>query len=133
MNQLNSLLKSSPFCNWLGMCAITEKTDSPIFSMPFAEHHIGNVMIRAIHGGIQASFMEYAAAAQFAHVTNAIELPRPLNTEIIYLRPTSDKDCTAIVKTLRHGKRLATLEVTSWQDDPDKPVASGRFNFLVQA
>lgn len=101
--------------------------------MPFAEHHIGNVMIRAIHGGIQASFLEYAAAAQFAHVTDANQLPRPLSTEIIYLRPTSDKDCSATVKTLRHGKRLATLEVTSWQGDQDKPVASGRFNFLVKS
>ena len=115
IQKIQSLLKQSPFCEWLGV-TVTGDNDQPIIFMPFAEHHIGNVMIRAIHGGIQASFMETAASAIFALESGAKELPRILNSDISYLRGTKDYDCSASVKFLRHGKRLATLEVTSWQD-----------------
>jgi len=99
--------------------------------MPFAEHHIGNEMIRAIHGGVMASFLECSASAVFSQMMASSGLPRVLNSDVAFLRSTSDRDTYADFKLLRHGRRLATLEVNAWQDDVNRPVATGRFNFLV--
>ena len=45
-------------CNWLQ----TERTDeSGVFRLSFAEHHLGNIWIRSIHGGVSASMIEVCA------------------------------------------------------------------------
>ena len=130
--EVNCVLNTSSFSSWLGVSAIHEG-DQLLLLMRFAEHHIGNEMIRAIHGGVMASFLECTASAVFSQMIGSSVLLRALNSDVAFLRSTSDRDTYADVKVLRHGRRLATLEVNAWQDDVNRPVASGRFNFQVGA
>lgn len=128
---INCILGTSPFNEWLGIRAILERNQL-CFYMPFAEHHIGNPMIRAIHGGVMASFLEYTASAVLSQSIDSSTLLRALNSDVVFLRSTSDRDSYADAKLLRHGRRLAILEVKAWQDDENRPVALGRFNFLIE-
>lgn len=130
MQEVDRLLKACNFSNWLGV-AVDFSNDNPCIAMPFSEQHIGNGMIRAIHGGILASFMEVAAASIIGQKTGQLELPLALNSDVVFLRSTKDCDCFANVTVLRLGKKLATLEVNSWQTDSKRVLATGRFTFLV--
>ena len=129
-DEINCALNTSPFSSWLGVSAILEE-DQLCLHLPFAEHLIGNEMIRAIHGGVMASFLECTASAVFSQMIGSTALLRALNSDVVFLRSTSDRGTYANAKILRHGRRLATLEVNAWQDDVNRPVANGRFNFLV--
>jgi len=48
-----------------------------------------------------------------------------------YLRTAGPKDCAARGEVVKLGKRIAHVRVVGWQDDPQRPFASGYGSFLV--
>ena len=52
--------------DWLGFDTIIEN-DQRIYALAFGEEHIGNPLIRALHGGVLGTFMEYAALRELSH------------------------------------------------------------------
>jgi uncharacterized protein (TIGR00369 family) len=113
---------TSPMARWLGI----EATERPeIFRMRFAEHHIGNPFIRALHGGVVGSMIEASAElglGRLAEVEGRVEL---VSSAIDYVRVTKDADLFARVEIVRIGRRVAFVEVRCWQDAQDLPVARG--------
>lgn len=127
---LQQVLSRSPFSAFLG-CSAREYNQEPVFQLAFAEHHIGNPLIRAIHGGIIASFCECAATAILALEFGEAELRKAVTQEVTYVRSATAGDCFALARIERTGRRLATVSVKAWQDDVERPVALSRINCLV--
>lgn len=111
----------SPMALWL---QIQPSTGEGLYTTRFAEHHIGNPVIRSLHGGFVGSLIEVAAELELArHVQDHnIEL---VSSSIDYLRVTRDCDLHARVKIVRIARRLAFVDVWCWQDAEDTPVTRG--------
>ena len=99
---------AAPVSSWLGFSAASDN-DELVFQLSFAEHHIGNALIRALHGGAIAAFLEF----------------------IDYLTSARAQDMKARVRFLRIGRRLAFVEATGWQKSEATPVAVARFRFRL--
>lgn len=110
-------LPSSPMGEWLGL-----ERAGGVCRMRFAEHHIGNPWIRALHGGAVASLIEAAAELALADRSMAVELQ---SSSIDYIRVTRAADLFARADIVREGRRLAFVDVWCWQDAEDTPVARG--------
>ena len=112
----------SPITKWLGF----EATDRDnVFRLRFAEHHIGNPFIRALHGGVVASMIELSAEFAVGRAAEAAGLIELVSSAVDYIRVTKDADLLARVDTVRVGRRLAFVDVWCWQDAEDVPIARG--------
>ena len=101
---------------WLDVSA-----DGDLFRLTFHERHIGNPLIRALHGGVISAFLETCATLT---VTAGTELSvRTISTHINFLRGAVDRDMLARVQVARRGRRIAFVEATGWQTDEAEPVA----------
>lgn len=127
---IRAFADASPVAKWLGFSAEIAANDT-LFTLEFAEHHIGNAMIRALHGGAISTFLEFAANAKlYAHLGTDTNIST-VNADIEYLTSASAKNMTARVRFIRVGRRLAFVEATGWQVDENSPVAVGRFRFKL--
>ncbi len=111
----------TPMGRWL---QIQPGIDDSKYTARFGEHHIGNPVIRALHGGFVGSLIEVAAELELAqHVEDKnVEL---VSSSIEYLRVTRDRDLHAKVEIVRIARRLAFVDVWCWQDEAEIPVARG--------
>lgn len=92
------------------------------YKLGFAERHIGNEFIRALHGGVVSSFLQTCATAE---IYGRAREPRELKTVSVhcdFLRPARDMDMQGEARILHRGRRIAFLEVTGWHQDPAKSV-----------
>lgn len=124
-----ALIQQVPYAQFLG---IDYNQKQQRFVLPFQTHNVGNPWLPAIHGGVIAGFMENSALLQCVvdHPQNTI--PKPINIQIDYLRSAAAKDCYAEVEMVRLGRRVATLQVRSWQLHSHKPVATARVHMLLE-
>lgn len=100
--------------------------------MPFQEKLIGNVSIRALHGGAIGAFLELTAQAQVFLVTeHLVRPPRPINLTIDYLRQGHAKDLYARAYINKMGRRMCSVRAEAWQDERDKPVTTLMAHFMV--
>ena len=84
-DEIDAILKRLPFAQTLGMrCEVLGDEMTAI--LPFQEKLIGNVAIRALHGGAIASFLELTAMLQVFLVSDMPRPPKPINLTIDYLR-----------------------------------------------
>ena len=119
-----------PFFKFLGLEIINNDGQTTLCTMPANERHIGNPYFKNIHGGIIASFLE--ASASIAVFDKPEEgAPKPINLTISYLRPAKMKSLNCRATIVRSGRRIAVVEAVAWQDDEEKPVAKGQFQFLL--
>ena len=56
---------------------------------------------------------------------------KPINVTVDYMRGGRDKPTFARGVVTRLGGRVANVEATAWQDDPAKPIAAARMNYLI--
>lgn len=47
------------------------------------------------------------------------------------MRGGRDKPTRARGTVTRLGNRIANVEAFAWQDEPDRPIASARMNYLI--
>ncbi len=116
---------STPAEQWL---AISATDDPELFRLDFQEHHIGNPIIRSVHGGVVGALIESAAEKALQHVLN--EKGRQCDVEVTtasidYLRVTKDAPLFARADIIRIARRIAFLDVKVWQDSEDLPVSRG--------
>ncbi len=128
---LAEFLAISPFARFLTI-EPQFAADCLVLKLCFAEHHIGNPMIRALHGGIVASLCELSASSMLAFQTGATSMPKTLSHNVSYLRSTIAADCYAQASIERIGRRTATLSARAWQEDVKNTVAISRATFLTQ-
>ncbi|WP_109261397.1 PaaI family thioesterase [Hyphobacterium indicum] len=115
--------------NWLGFDASTENVRR-IYSLTFSEEHIGNPLIRALHGGVLATFMEYAALSELEQLSVRPIVYKAINVSVDYLRSAKARDLKASVEMVKKGRNLTVVDVTTWQSDQDKPIARATCSFV---
>lgn len=127
---MSDLLDTLPYARFLGL--LTRREDDLLtVTMPFADKLIGNPVLPALHGGSTAAMLELTAVAQVAILYPRLELPRPINVTVTYLRSGRPQDVHARARISKAGRRVAHVQAEAWQDDPDQPIASLSAHFLV--
>lgn len=121
---------ASPMGQWLGFRGEADG-DSAVYKLAFCEEHIGNPMIRALHGGVIAAFLEFAMQADLAARLEADVSISTATMAIDYLSSSRAEDMRARVSVLRLGRRIAFLEAAGWQADEARPVAIGRASLRI--
>lgn len=130
LDLIEQYASAAPISKWLGFSAAVENSDV-IFNLAFGERHIGNQLIRALHGGGVAAFLEFAAQAALFAELNGEKTVTTVNTDIDYMSSASARDMKARVRFSRIGRRLAFVEAVGWQKEEAAPVASARFRLRI--
>lgn len=127
---MSDLLDTLPYARFLGL--LTRRDEERLtVTMPFAEKLIGNPVLPALHGGSTAAMLELTAVAQVAVLYPRLELPRPINVTVTYLRSGRPQDVHARARISKAGRRVAHVQAEAWQDDEDQPIATLSAHFLV--
>lgn len=110
---------------WLAV----SRTDDPyVCRIDFQEHHIGNPIIRSVHGGVVGALIEYTAETALAHELvqkgHSAEID-VITSSIEYLRVTKDAQLFGRAEIIRIARRVAFIEVKVWQDSEELPVTRG--------
>lgn len=149
-----ALVDVSPYARWLGITAHRVGGELRC-KLPFAERHVGNPAVPAIHGGVIGALLEAAAACEVlrggegerearaggdAGVVGEgaregeamiLAVPRVVTITVDYLRSAGPVDTWARGVVLRRGRRVVNVRAEAWQDDPSRPVAMAVAHFLV--
>ena len=95
------------------------------YQTEFATHHLGNVFIRSLHGGVTGAMIEMSAeAVTRAEIGAEAELVIA-SSSIDYLRITKDQDLHTRAQIQRISRRMSVVDVTCWQDEEEIVVARG--------
>lgn len=127
----NMTLQQIPYAQFLGISITTQGGDF-ITQMAFDEKLIGNPALPALHGGVIGAFIEMTALIQLVIETQPLRLPKPIDITIDYLRTGRPLDVFGRATITRHGRRVANVQAVAWQNDPDKPIATGHGHFLLK-
>ena len=145
---LAKLVEQVPYIGWLGI-GFERKGDELTATLHFAEKVIGNPMLPAIHGGVTAAFLEATAMIELAWsiLWDEIEsgridaaaltpetmprLPKTIDLTVDYLRPGLPRDAYARARVVRSGRRYASVQVETWQDNRDRLFAAATGHFLM--
>ena len=125
MLKVAKTLAARPIGEWLNYSASVDN-DRLLHRLGFDERHIGNPAIRALHGGVVATFFEFAAQVELAAARKMAGLSRIVTNAVDYMAPTKAADMFASVTIDRVTRRVAFVELVGWQDDAAKPVAVAR-------
>jgi uncharacterized protein (TIGR00369 family) len=127
---IDEVLAGVPYAQFIGM-AVRHDDDGAVTVMRFRDGLVGNRRLPAIHGGVVGAFLEMAAIIELIDEMGGERFPKPINFNVNYLRSAGPKDCVAKGEVVKLGKRIAHVRVVGWQDDPQRPFASGYGSFLV--
>ena len=145
---LRSLVEQVPYLGFLGV-QFDRRGDDLTAVLPFNEILIGNPRLPALHGGATAAFLEITATIGLSWATlwddiesGALQgledgsgvppgLPKTIDLTVEYLRSGFPRDSYARAQVTRSGRRYATVHVTAWQDERDRPFAQATGNFLM--
>jgi uncharacterized protein (TIGR00369 family) len=130
-DRLNAMLERIPYARFLGVRAELAG-DEMTLVMPFAERLIGNVNLRALHGGVVGAFMEMAAVAQLSVSVGLARQARPIDVTVEYLRSGRPTTSFARAEIKRVGRRVANVHVEAWQEARGKPIASLHGHFQLK-
>ena len=106
-------------------------SEKVIFVLPENEMNIGNSLIKALHGGAIAGFMETAGVAYLMVASDTFKFPKIINISIDYLRSGSLKDLFADCVITRQGNRVANVSVRCWHTATNCLIATSRMHFLL--
>ncbi len=130
-DKLEAFLASTPFAQTLGMrCEIMGDEMTTI--LPFQEKFIGNIAIRALHGGAIGAFLELTAMAQVFLISDLEHPPKPIDLTVDFLRSGKPEDLYARCIIHKMGRRMANVRAEAWQASRDRPVAALHAHFLVE-
>ncbi|MES2058346.1 MAG: PaaI family thioesterase [Pseudomonadota bacterium] len=121
-----------PYADLLGLTIDPDSQDGvPVLIMPFRDDVLGRPGF--LHGGAISGLMEMAAIAalQQALAADGGGRIKPINVTVDFMRGGRDKPTRAQGVVTRLGNRVANVEATAWQDDPAKPIAAARMNYMV--
>lgn len=125
------IMELPPYAVLLGLIVEPNLEGSPTLMMPFANDVLGRPGF--LHGGAISGLMEMAAivALQVALRGDGGGEIKPINVTVDFMRGGRDKPTRSRGSITRLGTRVANVEATAWQDDPDKPIAVARMNYLI--
>jgi len=122
-------VKLPPYAELLGLTVDPE--DATKLMMPFGETVLGRPGF--LHGGAISGLMEVAAIVALRHALadEGGGRIKPINVTVDFMRGGRDKPTFGKGVVTRLGTRVANVEATAWQDDPAKPIAAARMNYLI--
>ena len=122
-------MKLPPYAELLGLTVDPE--DEAMLIMPFGDAVLGRPGF--LHGGAISGLMEMAAivALYDALAGEGGGEVKPVNVTVDFMRGGRDKPTRSRGIVTRLGTRVANVEATAWQDDPAKPIAAARMNYLI--
>ncbi|MEO1043250.1 MAG: PaaI family thioesterase [Pseudomonadota bacterium] len=121
--RIKDLTDESPISSWFGLETSLEDNEHR-YKLTFDEPHIGNPMIRALHGGVVSAFLQHAATLEVLSRIGPQVKARSISVHTSYLRGARDQDFVAAVSIERIGRRIAFVEARGWQGSPDETVGS---------
>ncbi len=118
-----------PYADLLGL-TVEPGDDAPTYVMAFGPHVIGRPGF--LHGGAIGGLLEMAAIGALKQALGEEEARiKPINLTVDYMRGGRDKPTHARGSVTRLGNRVANVEAIAWQDEPERPIAAARINFLI--
>ena len=120
-----------PYAHLLGLTAERDADGMPVLVMPFGNQVLGRPGF--LHGGAISGLMEMAAivALYDALAEDGGGEIKPVNVTVDFMRGGRDKPTRSRGIVTRLGTRVANVEAIAWQDDPAKPIAAARMNYLI--
>jgi len=124
-----------PYAAMLDLSVEEGGDGAPILVMPFADAVIGRPGF--LHGGAISGLMEVAAIVALHRALEAEGAKghgariKPINVTVDFMRGGRDKPTRAKSIVTRLGTRVANVETIAWQDDPARPIAAARMNYLI--
>ncbi|RZF65642.1 PaaI family thioesterase [Sphingomonas populi] len=118
-----------PYARFLGVAAV--EGDPTLLTLPFADIVLGRPGF--LHGGAIGGFLEVAALVALRHALGIESDARvkPINLTVDFMRGGRDKPTFGRGIVTRLGTRVANVNATAWQDDPARPIAAARMNYLI--
>jgi uncharacterized protein (TIGR00369 family) len=125
------MIQMPPYADLLGLVVENRDDGAPVLMMPFANAVLGRPGF--LHGGAISGLMEMAAIAALdeALAEEGGGAIKPINVTVDFMRGGRDKETRARGVVTRLGTRVANVEATAWLDDPAKPIAAARMNYLI--
>jgi uncharacterized protein (TIGR00369 family) len=123
-----------PYAEFLGLIEEPGET-APLYRMPFTIGVTGRPGF--LHGGALGGLLEMAAIGALKQALgsgvdeNSGARIKPINVTMDYMRGGRDKPTFARATVTRLGNRIANVEALAWQDEPDRPIAAARMNYLI--
>lgn len=128
-----ALVAGIPYATYLGLVVEPRDAAARDYRMPFRDALIGNARKPALHGGTVAGFLELSMQLEVLISQDQQRLPYPVDFSIDYWRSAGPVDCVSRCRLIRSGRRIAQVQAECWQDDPQRPVAFARADFLLRA
>jgi uncharacterized protein (TIGR00369 family) len=128
---LGPLVAAIPYAQYMGF-SVRVENGVLVTSMAYSPHLIGNPALPALHGGTLGALMESAAAFTVLWASETVLLPKTITLTIDYLKPARPVDTHARGVITRNTRRVASVRVEAYQDDPANPVAGAHVHFLVK-
>ena len=122
-----------PYVRFLGISIVPEGGGRFHTCLPFGDRVTGNPVLPAVHGGVIGAFLETTAIFQVMLETEGDLLPKPITLTVAYLRSAGPRETFARATITKQGRRVVSVRVEAWQDDPGKTVATAQGQFLLAA
>jgi uncharacterized protein (TIGR00369 family) len=127
---MQALVDHLPYARFLGI-RIDRKGNEITTVLPFADHLVGNVRLRALHGGVIGAFLEITSIVQLLFDTSCERLPKTIDISVDYLRSARPVETYGRAIVTRHGRRVANVRTEIWQEERSAPVAASHGHFLL--
>ncbi len=127
---MQALVDHLPYARFLGI-GVDRKGNEITTILPFSDHLVGNVRLRALHGGVIGAFLEITSIVQLLFDTSCERLPKTIDISIDYLRSGRPADTYGRAIVTRHGRRVANVRAEMWQEARSAPVAASHGHFLL--
>ena len=124
------LVAAVPHASYLGL-GVEIEPGRLITRLPFRPNLVGNPRLPALHGGVVGALLELAATFELLWAMESVAIPRCVSLSVDYLRSAGPRESRAAGRVTRLGRRVANVQVTAWQDDPDRPIAHAHAHFLI--
>lgn len=125
-----ALLERIPYARHLGL-EVQRGDAGVLVHLPCREALIGNFMLPALHGGVLGALIELIARVAAQNQDTETRCPRILDCHINYLRSAKARSTFASADIIRQGRRSSLVQVTCWQGERSKPIASGQVQLLL--
>lgn len=122
----------SPLGQWLSF-EVVETEDGRLYSMTPGDAHIGNPLIKALHGGIVSTFLELAALHELKRALGPETNASAININVDYLKSVKLSPLFARARIAKAGRRLVFIDCAAWQDDEHSPAAKAACSFALSS
>jgi uncharacterized protein (TIGR00369 family) len=127
---LQALIETLPYPRFLGIRVDRKGTEITTVLMPRADL-IGNPILPALHGGVLGGFLETTAILQLVFELGGVDMPKPVDINIDYLRSGRVVETYARAVIAKQGRRVVNVHAEAWQEEHTRPIASLRGHFVL--